>query len=82
MKVWISKYALTLGIYEVDGETSTQAPSVFVVRTGELGHKEYFHGKDWHTSHAAAVVQAEKMRQRRIKSLNESLTKLNAKRFA
>jgi hypothetical protein len=81
MKAWITKYALTGGIREVEGEVSTGSDSMLVVHTPGTFHSQYFHGADWHTSRDAAVRQAEKMRQRRIKSLKESLAKMEQLSF-
>lgn len=79
MKVWITKYALTSGIFEVDAETCT-SPSLMVVRKpGEL--TAYFHANDWHKSKEDAIARAEEMRAKKIASLRKIIAKLEAMSF-
>ena len=79
MKVWITKYALTSGIFEVDAETCT-SPSLIAVRTpGEL--TAYFHNNDWHKSKEDAIARAEAMRTKKIASIRKSIAKLEEMSF-
>lgn len=53
--VWVTKYALSKGVYSTKGAVSSSAPNMVQITTGELkGH--YFHGegRDWHRSAVAA----------------------------
>lgn len=79
MKAWITKYALTSGIQEVDGEADKGMLTVIVTRFGNVQH---FHGNDWHPTREAAIAHAEKMRQKRIESLKESIAKLEKLSFS
>lgn len=82
MKVWITKYALTKGIFEVDakeGETSlTETP--FVSWMGDYG-KEYTFGKSWWRDRESAVIRARDMRDAKLKSLFKQIYKLEALEF-
>ena len=75
MKVWITKYVLTKGIYEVevrmnptigDGQM-VSGPGVFESYHGE--------GRDWHRTREAAVKHANVMRVAKIRSLQKSIAK-------
>jgi hypothetical protein len=81
MKVWITKYALTIGIESMDGEVSEQAPSMFCPDNRAWS---YFHGegREWHRTEAAAIARAEEMRVAKIASLRKSITKLEKLSFS
>lgn len=79
MKAWITKYALTSGIFEAEAEAGTP-PSVIAVRQpGEL--TAYFHANDWHKSKEDAIARAEEMRAKKIASLRKSIAKLEVMSF-
>lgn len=81
MKVWITKYALTSGIEEMEAEYNPQFPQT-VSRTGGSTW-DYFHseGKNWHRTKEGAIARAEAMRFKKIASLNKSLRKLEKLKF-
>lgn len=86
MKVWITKYCLTKGIFEFEAE-----------RCGEYGERLYdmvhdisggsqsiyYHGegKDWHITRESAISRAESMRIKKIASLKKSIMELEAMVF-
>ena len=77
MKVWITKYALTRGILQADGEADGSMFEVTDSRhPGAL--KIYYHGDEWHIKRAAAVKRAEEMRRKKIASLRRQITRLEA----
>lgn len=86
MRVWITKYALSKGLIEADvsepnGETG------FVYELEPDGNPKsyglYAHGegKEWHRTRAEAEARAEVMRNARVKSLQEQVTKLTNMTF-
>ena len=82
MRVFITKYALTMGIQEKDGRVcdypgSTGNMIQIVGSINELYHKPY-----WHETREEAVEQAEKMRLSKLKSLRKSLAKFEKLTFA
>jgi hypothetical protein len=82
MNAFITKYALTKGVQEVnDAELCSETTSMIHVKS--LGMWGYFHkeGRDWHRTREAACVHAEQMRRNKIASLKKSLTKLEALTF-
>jgi len=78
MKVWITKYALTKGIYEVESELTpvTDSPGKFYASP----HKHAL-TRDWAPTREEAVAQAEKMRDRKLLSIAKQVAKLKAKVF-
>ncbi len=79
MIVWITKYALTSGIYKIDAKPSDE----FSRMVQEIGtnYPTYFHKPDWYESKTEACARAEKMRQEKIESLNKQIEKVKSLRF-
>lgn len=77
MRVWITKYALSVGIQEKEvedcGGRMVKGPGTF----------EYFHGegREWHRHREPAVERAEIMRENKINSLRKNITKLEKMKF-
>ena len=80
MKAWITKYALTSGIWMVDGKVCHDiSDTMLEYRKSEC--TQYAHGKDWHRTPAAAIARAEEMRKKKISSLRKSIAKLESLEF-
>ena len=79
MKVWITKYALTQGIIETEGEVSVDLPDILDAK----GIVNYLHGegKEWHRTKESAIQKAEEMRQKKIASRTKQIEKLEEMRF-
>jgi len=80
MKVWVTKYALTEGIREVDeAERTVVDPDMITVWFS----REFFHGegRDWHLTKESAVLRANAMVAAKLESLRKSIKKLEAIRF-
>ena len=80
MKVWITRYALTDGILDTDAKVCFDADATGNMISCDRG---YFHGdgRDWHRTKEAALVRAEKMRQKKIASLKKQIEKLERMKF-
>lgn len=76
MKIWNSKYALTEGLIEQEGEEVGDS----MVKVGSL---QYLHGegKEWHRTRESAAARAEVMRKAKIASVRKQLARLEALRF-
>ena len=74
-KAWITKYALTEGIQEVEGRVALEARDMFCYAG------KFAHGNDWHETKAEAIVRAEQMRVAKIASLKKSIERLERLRF-
>lgn len=78
MKIWITKYALTQGVYSLEAEIDSDYPDMAVHRTR---FPSYFHKPYWHLTEEEAVAHAETMRVKKIVSLRKSIAKLENLRF-
>jgi len=78
-KVWISKYALTKGIYELEVKRCVNS----IRDKDESDMVSYFHGegKEWHLTKESAIVRAEEMKLRKIESVKKQLNKLEKLKF-
>lgn len=82
MKAWITKYALTQGIYEIDAEICTNTSTDMIQ---DINNKYiYYHGegRQWHSTKEAAIIKATQMRDRKVKALHTQLNKLNKLTFS
>lgn len=77
-KAWITKYALTKGIQEVEAKVCDGSDTMV-----RYGRHEYAHGEglEWHRSLESAQKRANLMRQNKIASMEKSIAKLRAKVF-
>lgn len=83
MKVYITKYALTKGIQECEGQINgTGERYIFFVPEGlEKVTYGWQYKPDWHTSKERAIERAEQMRSLKIESLKKQLRKLENLKF-
>lgn len=79
MKVFITKYALTLGIQERDVEEISNG----VVRDSSTFMTQHFYeeGKGWHKTRKSAIKRANEMKESRIKALEKQIQKLTKLTF-
>lgn len=82
MKVWITKYALTKGMSEVDldkvvGAHINGENLYYRVNGFPIG---YIKG-EWHTEKSNAIAKAEEMRTKKIASLKKQIEKLENLNF-
>lgn len=78
-KIWVTKYALTSGIFEAEAEIEDQYG-----RMASIPSRRYFtafHGNDWHRTLTEANKRAEEMRLKKISSLKKQLKKLEELKF-
>lgn len=74
MKVYITKYALTQGIFKRDAEICEDINTKMISVIGNI--QEYYHKPYWHETLGAAREHAESMRLKRIQSLHKQIQKL------
>lgn len=81
MKVWITKYALTHGISECEAERCSNINNEMIEIIGSP--YEYYHGegKEWHLTKESAINKAEEVRDKKIKTLQKQLEKLQNMKF-
>ena len=81
MKAWISKYALTKGVFQIDARETQQSSMIADVTNGRSGIYYHREGRDWHRTEEMALAKAEAMRRARIASLKKQVRKLEDSRF-
>lgn len=80
MKAYVTSYALTLGILEVEARTLDNCNTMI-----EYSHRpfyvQYAHAGEWFTSRDEAIADAESQRTKKIASLRRQLAELEGLRF-
>jgi hypothetical protein len=76
MRVYITKYALTRGIYEIEATRSDHSKYMVNVKARHWGCMQHFHKGEWHESFEAAKLKAEEIRDRKISALKTQINKL------
>lgn len=75
--VWITKYALSTGIFKV--EANTHKDNMVTWKSG--GFMQFAHGQDFHLTAAGALDRAEEMRIKKLQSLDKQAKKIAAMKF-
>lgn len=78
--IYVTKYALTTGIMEVKAIKCTN-PHVSDMYKKADSFSQYYHKGDYELTKEAAVVKAEEMRIKKLKSLDKQMKKISALRF-
>lgn len=79
MRVWITKYALSTGIFEMDVESQSEdGKAVYGKAWNQCFHGQ---GVEWCKTKAAAIARAEEMRNKKITSLKKQIDKLENMKF-
>lgn len=83
IKVWITKYALTYGIEEKEAERDMKVSPDMITIVNKDTMNEFYHGegKEWHLTKESAIKKTEEMRDKKIKSLQKQLEKLQSMKF-
>jgi hypothetical protein len=80
VNAWISKYALTKGIFQVLNAEIFEE-QILTFHYGDVRNSIYGKGKTWHLTLEGAQARAEEMRIEKIKSLKKQIKKLEAMTF-
>lgn len=78
MKIYISKYALSSGIFYINAEIRESGMACEIGGYHRCFHEE---GKEWHETLEDALKRAEEIRLRKIASLKKQLAKYEKMRF-
>ncbi len=81
MKVYVTKYALSEGIREVECLRQDDNGLVKVSWPGAVGGWALFSKNDWAETKERAIAQADKKRSAKIASVKRQLAKLEAMTF-
>ena len=82
IRAWVTKYALSDGVYMVEGDVCHETSSSMLKWTTRHGGTSTTHGKDWHRTPEQALARAEEMRIAKIESLKKSIKKMEALQFS
>ena len=80
MKVYITKYALTQGIFEREA-ISREKNSMLVVEPGALNDQYRYYASEWHETFDEAVTHAKYMGYKKVLTLINQITKLEKMEF-
>lgn len=78
MKVWITQYALTSGIFEVDAEVKD---GWIVYRRPKSNAPELARGDEWQPTYEKAMKRARAMRVKKLASLKKQIKRIEALKF-
>lgn len=82
MKVWITKYALTSGMFEAEVKNGYEyMGDVIQVKDIDSVSGTLFCKNDCHVTKAEAIEHAEKLREKKIISLERQLKKIKNLKF-
>ena len=78
MKVFITKYALTIGIMEMEVDQNPDHPQTVTERrmSGELSWSFHGEGREWHKTRMDAEGRALSMREAKIRQLKARIDRL------
>jgi len=76
MKYWITKYALTQGIFEVEGIVLRDSPKMLHRTKKDGSPHEYYHKPYWYESRERAVAHAVIQCRRKVDALNKQIARL------
>ena len=80
-KAWITKYALTKGIYEMEVEDCFDISPRTVTSVEKYPDGEMYLNGEWHRTREEAIHAANGMRARKLVSLHKQFQKLEAMEF-
>ncbi len=78
MKVWITKHALTKGVYAEEAELRA-AGNILIESPG--GYLQFFGNGEWHKTKSAAIAKAKEMIVGELASLKVRIGRLQAMTF-
>ncbi len=83
MKIWSTKYCLTEGIIEHEIDPMDANNSLIVIPKNKCSCAVYLHGegRDWHKCREDAVLRADEIRIRKLKSLDRQIKTISAISF-
>jgi len=80
MKVWVTKYALTQGLFEMNAEIVNRG-ELHIYAKGKTPMGRNLFTREWTKTREEAVTKAEAMRTARLKQLKAAIKKMQDKTF-
>lgn len=79
---WISKYALSTGIFVLDTDVEPKSDGYLSCFAREPRYIHHFYNKrEWHRTESSAIGRANEMRKTKLASLAKQIDRLKALRF-
>lgn len=78
---WITKYAMTKGIFSVQAEVCKDVCDEMIAYKESSDWWIYAHRNEWHRTRGEAIARAEEMRKKKISALQKSIKKLESITF-
>ena len=75
-QIWVTKYALTSGVFAIDAEILNNGEMAKFKRRGAT-FSEFAHGKDFHLDETSARERFYEMRKKKQESLVKQKTKID-----
>ena len=79
-KYWVTKYALTKGIFQVEAEL-VKSSDVTIRANKPSGITSYYHKNEWYPTKQEAVSRAKEMQKKMLINLQERIKKIEALKF-
>jgi hypothetical protein len=76
-KIWVTKYALTKGILEIEEAILDESNPRVAKYTDARGYLIFYYGDDWHLSLEAAICHARAMLEKSIANLKRRVLRLS-----
>lgn len=84
MIFYITKYALTKGIIEIDTNTLREYSindGMLTIRENNIGFPTFYSAGEWYTDKSFAIADAEYRRTKKLESLKKQIKKLEKIEF-
>ena len=79
--VFITKYALTAGIYEAKAELCNEVHGMIAVKSNWGDNYYHGEGREWHRTEEAALARAEELCQKKLASVLKQTVALRKMTF-
>lgn len=79
--IYITKYALTAGIYKREGESFNSDRGSYSYKHSPEHYSTIVSGNDVHLTEEDAIARAEEMRIAKLKALDKQMKKVSAMKF-
>jgi hypothetical protein len=81
MTAFITRYALSRGIFEIEAKITDHDRRIINQTVDGKGINSYYHAREWWTTKGEAIKQAQRMRDKKVKSLSKQIEKLKEMEF-
>ena len=80
MKIWVTKYALSSGVFSTEAKVDEANKRAQIKRPGDYWAWNAF-GNEFHTTEEAARARFDELKQKKLASLRKQIAKIEALEF-